>query len=83
MTQMDTNELKSSKKSALTIAGDIMDKPLEPLQWVVADLLRIGRKRISLLLGHPEDGKSSLSRQLAVAVTKDCHSWAAQRCVRQ
>src|SRR5260370_39699303 len=36
--------------------------------WIVDSLLRTNRKRISLLCGSPHAGKSTLSRQLAVAV---------------
>lgn len=36
--------------------------------WVVGNLLRTNRKRISLLCGSPHAGKSTLARQLAVAV---------------
>ena len=36
--------------------------------WVVDNLLRTNRKRISLLCGSPHAGKSTLARQLAVAV---------------
>jgi hypothetical protein len=40
----------------------------KPTDWVVADLLRTGRKRPSLLCGLPEAGKSTLAHQLALAV---------------
>jgi energy-coupling factor transporter ATP-binding protein EcfA2 len=36
--------------------------------WVVDNTLRTNRKRISLLCGSPHAGKSTLARQLAVAV---------------
>jgi len=36
--------------------------------WIVDSLLRTNRKRISLLCGSPHAGKSTLARQLAVAV---------------
>ena len=42
--------------------------PSKPTDWVVADLLRAGRKRPSLLCGLPEAGKSTLAHQLALAV---------------
>lgn len=38
--------------------------------WIVDNLLRTNRKRISLLCGSPHAGKSTLARQLTVAV---CH----------
>jgi AAA domain-containing protein len=36
--------------------------------WVVTQLLRTNRRRISLICGSPHAGKSTLARQLAVAV---------------
>src|SRR5437764_1295624 len=36
--------------------------------WIVDNLLRTNRKRISLLCGSPHAGKSTLARQLTVAV---------------
>ena len=41
-----------------------------PQEWIVDGLLRVGRKRISLLAGKPESGKSCIGRQLTVAVAK-------------
>ena len=38
--------------------------------WIVSGLLRTNRQRISLLCGSPHAGKSTVARQLAVAV---CH----------
>ena len=38
--------------------------------WVVEGLLRTGRKRPSLLVAKPETGKSTLARQLGVAVSQ-------------
>src|SRR5713226_7737582 len=38
--------------------------------WVVEDLIRVNRERPSLLCGYPHIGKSTLARQLAVAVSK-------------
>jgi hypothetical protein len=42
--------------------------PAPPSDWVVAQLLRSGRRRPSLLCGYPGTGKSTLAHQLAVAV---------------
>ncbi len=39
-------------------------------EWVVDGLLRTGRRRPSLLVAKPETGKSTLARQLAVAVSQ-------------
>jgi len=41
-----------------------------PSTWVVEGLLRTGRKRPSILAGKPESGKSTLAKQLAVAVAQ-------------
>ncbi len=41
-----------------------------PSDWIVEDLIRLGRRRPSLLAGKPESGKSTFARQLAVSVTK-------------
>jgi RecA-family ATPase len=49
--------------------SEIWNKPIKPIEWVVQDLLRVDRL-ISLLLGKPESGKSTLARQLAIAVTQ-------------
>lgn len=38
--------------------------------WIVEQLLRTNRKRISLLCGSPHAGKSTVARQLAIAVAK-------------
>jgi hypothetical protein len=49
---------------------ELMALKVVPQEWMVDGLLRVGRKRISLLAGKPESGKSSIGRQLAVAVAK-------------
>jgi len=36
--------------------------------WIVEGLLRLNRKRVSLLCGSPHSGKSTIARQLAIAV---------------
>ncbi len=38
--------------------------------WIVEQLLRTNRQRISLLCGSPHAGKSTIARQLAVAVSQ-------------
>ncbi len=38
--------------------------------WIVEQLLRTNRKRISLLCGSPHAGKSTVARQLAIAVAQ-------------
>lgn len=49
---------------------DLLALPTQPSQWIVDGLLRTNRKRVSLLLGSPEAGKSTLARQLTVAVAR-------------
>jgi hypothetical protein len=39
-----------------------------PSTWIVDGLLRLNRKRISLLCGSPHAGKSTLARQLIMAI---------------
>lgn len=41
-----------------------------PSHWLVEGMLRTNRKRISLLCGSPTAGKSTLARQLAIAVSQ-------------
>jgi predicted transcriptional regulator len=43
---------------------------VKPPDWIVAGMLRNNRKRPSLLCGLPHAGKSTLARQLAVAVSR-------------
>jgi hypothetical protein len=58
-------------KAPLIFSGkDLKNMPHQEQEWIVDDLLRLGRKRLSLLLGKPEAGKSSLATQLAVAVSR-------------
>lgn len=42
----------------------------DPSIWIVANLLRTNRQRISLLCGSPHAGKSTVARQLAIAVSQ-------------
>jgi hypothetical protein len=66
-----TNAATPKKKRSLLMTGkELMAMTVAPQEWMVDGLLRIGRKRISLLAGKPESGKSCISRQLAVAVAK-------------
>src|SRR5229473_8155280 len=45
-------------------------KTPNPYRWIVDGLLRNNRPRPSLLCGYPHAGKSTLSRQLAIAVNQ-------------
>jgi len=66
-----TNAATPKKKKPLLMTGrELMALTVAPQEWIVDGLLRIGRKRISLLAGKPESGKSCIGRQLTVAVVK-------------
>jgi hypothetical protein len=62
--------MSTKRKSLLLSFAELRALKAEPSQWIVDGLLRNGRRRISLLAGKPESGKSTLGMQLAVAVTK-------------
>jgi AAA domain-containing protein len=62
--------MSTEKKPLLLSGAQLKAFKEEPSQWIVDGLLRLGRRRISLLAGKPEGGKSTIARQLAVAVTK-------------
>jgi hypothetical protein len=49
---------------------DLQALPEAPASWVVQDLLRTNRKRVSLIAGSPEAGKSTIARQLSIAVSQ-------------
>jgi|SRR5690242_46877 len=62
-----------TKKQPLLISGrelKNMSMTMQPQDWIVEGLLRTGRRRMSLLAGKPESGKSTLALQLAVSVCK-------------
>jgi hypothetical protein len=60
----------TNDKVHVVTAGELMQQPQHTQKFIVDGLLRLGRRRPSLLLGKPESGKSTLAMQLAVAVTK-------------
>src|SRR5258708_19330287 len=60
---------KQSTKTLLVSARDLMNKTFPPSEWLVDGLLRMGRKRPSVILGRPGSGKSTLALQLAVSIT--------------
>jgi AAA domain len=43
-------------------------EPAVPVKWIVEGMLRQNRKRVSVICGSPHSGKSTLARQLALAV---------------
>lgn len=49
---------------------DLQALPDIPCHWVVQDFLRTSRKRVSLILGSPEAGKSTIAKQLSIAVAQ-------------
>ena len=44
--------------------------PTPPKEWIVDGLLRAGRRRPSILAGNAGDGKSTLAKQLAIAIAQ-------------
>jgi hypothetical protein len=69
--QIDTpKQGPQKKKSLLLSAAELLTMQFPPEQWIVGNLLRIDSKRMSLLLGQPRDGKSTLAMQLCVSVTQ-------------
>lgn len=52
----------------LTKPSELANVASSPSTWVVNHLLRTNRKRVSLLCGSPHAGKSTIARQLAIAV---------------
>jgi hypothetical protein len=65
---MSVTKAAPQRKSSLISSKDLMAKKFEKPTWVVDNLLRLGRKRISLLAGWPESGKSNLARTAAICV---------------
>src|SRR6266404_6437706 len=57
------------RKSPLISGAELLGMKFDPEIWIVDGLLRIDSKRMSMLLGQPRDGKSTLAWQLAAAVT--------------
>jgi hypothetical protein len=49
---------------------ELMSLTFETPRYVSSGLLRLGRRRMSLLTAKPKSGKSTFARQLAVAVSK-------------
>src|SRR5258708_2026108 len=61
---------EDKKRSPLLSVTELRAMPVIPSVWSVQDLIRIGRRRPSLLAGKPEAGKSTAARQICVAVAK-------------
>jgi hypothetical protein len=64
------NGNQQQKFKFLRTAAQLKEMKIEPSDWIVSGLLRAGRKRVSLLAGKPEAGKSVAARQLAVRVAQ-------------
>ena len=58
------------EESPFITMKELIDMTFPESHWVVEGLLRTGRKRPSLLAGRPEAGKSTLARQLILAVAQ-------------
>ena len=61
----------------LTQIGDLMSEPDEDVPWLVED--RIAKSTVSAIAGPPKSGKSSLLRQMAVAVAGGAE-WLGNKC---
>src|ERR1022692_1649046 len=62
--------MKEAKHKPFITMTDLRKKKFPESNWVVADLLRTGLRRPSLLAAKPETGKSTMARQLVVAVSQ-------------
>ncbi len=62
--------MKDAKHKPFITMTDLRKTKFPESNWVVADLLRTGLRRPSLLVAKPETGKSTLARQLVVAVSQ-------------
>ena len=61
----------------LTQVGDLMSEPDEAVPWLVDN--RIAKSTVSAIAGPPKSGKSSLLRQLALAVAGGTR-WLGNEC---
>jgi hypothetical protein len=62
--------MKEARHKPFITMTDLRKTKFPESNWVVADLLRTGRRRPSLLAAKPETGKSTMARQLVVAVSQ-------------
>lgn len=62
--------MKEAKQKPFITMTDLRKTKFPESNWVVADLLRTGLRRPSLLAAKPETGKSTMARQLVVAVSQ-------------
>ena len=61
----------------LTQVGDLMSEPDEAVPWLVDN--RIAKSTVSAIAGPPKSGKSSLLRQMALAVAGGT-KWLGNQC---
>ena len=59
---------KPKHKSSFTSLADLFETPDQEVEWIVEDLLPSGG--FSLLIAKPKAGKSTLVRQLALAISR-------------
>ena len=62
--------IESTKFPFLVTGEQLHNLPTVQQDWLLDGVLAYNVRRLSLLAGKPEDGKSTLSMQLGVAVTK-------------
>ena len=62
--------MKEAKHKPFITMTDLRKTKFPESNWVVADLLRTGLRRPALLAAKPETGKSTMARQLVVAVSQ-------------
>jgi AAA domain len=62
--------MKDARQEPFITVATLSKMNFPKLDWIVEGLLRTGLRRPSLLAAKPETGKSTLARQLAVAVSQ-------------
>jgi AAA domain len=62
--------MTEARQKVFTTMAELRKTTFPEAKWVVEDLLRTGLRRPSLLVGKPETGKSTMARQLGVAVSQ-------------
>jgi hypothetical protein len=72
-----TNNLSISRPLKLTTLRELLAQPDEIVTWIVDQ--RIAAGSVNVLAGKPKAGKSTLARDLALAVARG-DEWIAHRC---
>jgi AAA domain len=65
-----TDKKQAPKRIPLLSSSEWSALPVPPKEWIVDGLLRTGRRRPSILAGKAGDGKSTLAKQLAIALAQ-------------